>query len=329
MKGFKSMKKILIIIFSVFLFANIFSSCNEVKNSSTETNLNDYAIVYNVLFDDEKDNYEVFTMNTDGTNKKNVTNLDGVEWSYSSYGNKLFFISDKDTCPRCMFLYMSDYLGNNVQKVSDIKLTDSWMSFRKNGTEIIIDPNPYIDSVFYIINLEGDVLQKLDTGLPYSHDPAFINNGEQVAFRGAHKKSKREKGFDDEIYIINSDGTGLKKLTTYPKSDTTAPWYSYKAGPPRQHPTSKFISYTSYQNGKYSLFGVSLDGKKQWKLTTNLQTEVYHDWSPDGKWLVTDISDPNESRYDIALINWETKEMKVLTDTTYQYQQSPNFVLKN
>jgi len=144
-----------------------------------------------------------------------------------------------------------------------------------------------------------------------------------------NKKSKRERGVLDEIYIINTDGTGLKQLTTYPKSDTTAPWYAYKAGPPRQHPTEKFISYTSYQNGKYSLFGVSLDGGKQWKLTTHLQAEVYHDWSPDGKWLVTDVSDANESRYDIALINWKTKEMKILTDTTYQYQQSPNFVLKD
>jgi TolB protein len=74
---------------------------------------------------------------------------------------------------------------------------------------------------------------------------------------------------------------------------------------------------------------VSVDGEKQWKLTSNKQTEVYHDWSPDGKWLVTDISDANELRYDIALINWRTKEIKILTDTTYQYQQSPNFVLKD
>ena len=298
-------------------------SCNP-----NDTNSN-YAIAYNVLVDDKTDNYDVFVMDMDGNNKKNVTNIPGVEWSYSSCGNKLYFISDKDTCNRCMFLYMSDYLGNNVQKVSDIRLTDSWMSFRNNGTEIIINPHPSVDSVFYIIDLKGNVLQRLDTGLPYSHDPAFINNGEQVAFRGAHKKSKRESGFDDEIYIINSDGTGLKKLTTYPESDSTAPWYAYKVGPPRQHPTEKFISYASFQNGKYSLFGVTLDGQKQWKLTQNDYGEVYHDWSPDGKWLVTDLSDPEERHYNIGLMNWETKELKVLTDTTYQYQQSPSFALKD
>ncbi|MCB9053652.1 MAG: hypothetical protein H6556_29995 [Lewinellaceae bacterium] len=28
----------------------------------------------------------------------------------------------------------------------------------------------------------------------------------------------------------------------------------------------------------------------------------------------------------IGLMNWDTKEMKILTDTAYQYQQAPVFV---
>jgi TolB protein len=63
-------------------------------------------------------------------------------------------------------------------------------------------------------------------------------------------------------------------------------------------------------------------------LTENELWEVYHDWSPDGKWLVVDMSNPEESHYDIGLINWQTKELKILTDTSFHYQQSPNFVMK-
>ena len=300
-----------------------------ITSCTKNENENNYAIAYNVLVVSEKDNYDVFTMNFDGRDKKNITNVPGVEWTYLSVKDKLYFISDKDTSNRCFFLYETNYKGENPKKISDIRLADSWMSSRKNGTELIVQPHPSVDSVFYIIDLKGNLKQRVETGLPYAHDPLFVNYGEQIGFRGANKKSKREKGFFDEIYIINTDGTGLKQLTFYPKSDTTAPWYAYRAGPPKLHPTENFISYASYQNGKYSLFGVSLDGERQWKLTTNQQSEVYHNWSPDGKWLVTDISDSNESRYDIALINWETKEVKILTDSTYQYQQSPNFVLKD
>ena len=317
------------ILSSALLSIILLYSCNDEKLKEAPNDIGDYAIVYNVLADSENDNYEVFTMNTDGTNKKNFTNLKGVEWSYTSSGNKIYFYSDKDTTHRIYFLYESDYRGNNIRKVSNIRLADSWMSFRKNGTEIIVDPHPSVDSVFYIIDLQGKIVQKIFTGLPYSHDPTFINDGEQIAFRGAHKKSKREKGFRDEIYIINVDGTGLKQLTSYPESDSTAPWYAYKAGPPRQHPTEKFISYASFQNGKYSLFGVTIDGKKQWKLTNNDLMEIYHDWSPDGNWLVTDLADLEEKHFNIGLINWKTKELKILTDSSYQYQQSPNFVLKD
>jgi TolB protein len=290
----------------------------------------DYAIAFNVLVNDSLDNYEVFTMNLDGSEKRNITNLSGVEWTYYSFKDKLYFISDMDTCQRCgYFLYETNYRGDNPRKVSDILLADSWMSSRKNGTELIVTPNHKIDSAFFIVDLNGNLMQRLETGLPKSSDPLFINDGAQVIFRGGTKKSKLEKGYKEELYIINVDGSGLKQLTHYPETDTTAPWFAYKAGPPHIHPTGNFISFASYRNGKYSLYAVSLDGQKQWKLTENELWEVYHDWSPDGKWLTMDLSNPEQTQFNIGLMNWETKALNILTDTSFQYQQSPIFVLKN
>ncbi len=315
-------------------FAILFLGCNSRKKDKDQAiqlplDIPQMSIAYNVLVNDEKDDYEVFTMNMDGSQKINVTKLPGVEWTYASYGKNLYYISDKDTKKRNYYLYRSDYLGRDIEKVGDLRLADSWMDFRKNGTEIIVNPHSSVDSVFYIINLKGQILQKLKTGLPLASDPIFVNNGTQVVFKGGTKKLKKEEGYKEELYLINDDGSGLTQLTTYPETDDSAPWYAYKAGPPNLHPTENFISYASFQNGKYSLYGVTLDGQKQWKLTDNEMWEVYHDWSPDGKWLVTDVSDNEESHYDIALINWETKAMTILTDTTYQFHQSPNFVMKN
>lgn len=291
----------------------------------------EYAIAYNVLYNDSTDNYEVFTMNLDGSEKQNMTNLSGVAWTYYSYKDKLYFLSDKDTCQCCAYyLYETNFKGDNPKRISNIPLADSWMSSRKNGTEFIVTPNQKIDSAFYIIDLNGNLIQRLKTGLPKSSDPLFVANGENVVFRGGTKKSKREEGYKEGLYIINVNGSGMKQLTHYPETDTTAPWFTYKAGPPHLHPTEHFISYTSYQNGKYSLYGISLDGqKKQWKLTANELWEVYHEWSPDGNWLVTDLSNFKQTQFDIGLLNWKTKELKILTDTSYHYEQSPNFVLKN
>ncbi len=63
-----------------------------------------YKIVYNVLEDKAKDNYEIYSMNMDGTDKKNITNTPGVEWVYYAYEDKVYYISDIDTCHRCYFL---------------------------------------------------------------------------------------------------------------------------------------------------------------------------------------------------------------------------------
>jgi len=312
----------------LFLFLGLlFNSCEKEENLSSAKDA--YIVAYNVLVDSESDNYDIFTIDPESQATENISGNPDVAWIYNSFGSKITYRSDKDTCSRCFYLYQMDIDGSNDRQITDFRLRDSWMGFRNNGKELIVSPHETIDSLFYIIDLNGQILNKLNTGLAYAADPAFSPDGNKVAFRGAHKRSKREEGFDGEIYIINEDGTGLTKLTEYPETDRTAPWYAYRAGPPQWHPQENFISYASYQNGKYSLYGVSTDGSDNWKLTNNSQSEVYHNWSPDGNWLVTDMSDTSETKYQIGLVNWKTKDLTVLTDTIYKYQQSPVFIVKN
>lgn len=309
---------IIIILFGIY-------SCQNKKDVQVEKSYQ-LKIAYNVFFDLESDNYEIFSMDIDGLNKKRITHLNGVEWTYYAYEDWVYFVTDKDTLHRNYQLYKMKADGSEKTRISDIRLTDSWHSSRKNATEFVVKPHSEVDSAFYILNDKGELIDKLKLDLAYYHDPAFSPDGSQIAFRGAHFKSKREKEFVDEIYIMNADGSDLKQLTHYPENDTTAMWYAYKAGPPKWHPTENFISYSSFQNGKYSLYGVSTDGKSQWKLTDNSEGEVFHDWSPDGKWLVTDLAVNDEAPFHIGLINWDTKETRVLTDSTFRYHQSPVFV---
>ncbi|MCF7561229.1 DUF5050 domain-containing protein [Sabulilitoribacter multivorans] len=286
-------------------------------------------IAYNVLYDGDNDDYEVFSMDLDGKNKKNLTNFKGVEWTYYAHDDDLYFITDKDTAHRNYQLYKMKADGSSKTKISDIRLNDSWHSTRNNGSEIIVRPHNSIDTAFYVLSNTGKILNKIKPDLKYLSDPTYSPDGTQIVFRGAHKPFKKDQGYIDELYLINADGSHLKQLTHYPKADTTANWYSYHAGPPKWHPTEKFISYGSFQNGKYSLYAITTDGKKQWKLLleTKTSSSIWHDWSPDGKWLVYGFSNDDKPPYHIELMNWETKETKVLTeDSEYQYHQAPVFV---
>ncbi|SHI75159.1 TolB protein [Arenibacter nanhaiticus] len=314
------MKHTITVLFGLFFLL----SCTFTKKEP----LKEYIIAYNVYVPDSihDDNYDIFTMKMDGTYKKNITDHPDVAWTYLSHGDKIYFVSDRDTTTRTFFLYEMDHRGEQIKKISNFQLRDSWMGTRKHGQELIVVPHPKVDSLLYLINTEGEILKKINPGTPYFSDPSFSPDGEWIAFVGSNKKSKKEDGYQAEIYVVNTDGNGLKKLTNYPTTDTTAEWYAYKAGPPRWHPTENFISYQSKQQGKYSLYAVSPDGKQQWKLTDNSQNEGWHSWSPDGKWLAIEFFDEGQDQFHIGLMNWRTKEMQVLTDTSFKFQQAPVFL---
>ncbi len=61
----------------------------------------------------------------------------------------------------------------------------------------------------------------------------------------------------------------------------------------------------------------------------NTFEEGWHDWSPDGKWLVGDVYDKETGRYDIYLMNYKTKQIKILTSKNqFKYNQAPVFLIK-
>ncbi len=307
-------------------------SCNHSRSvTSRIKNSADLAIAYNIAVKDTagKSNYEVFTMNTDGSNAKNITNNKDVAWTYAANGKDLYFVSDRDTCYRCYFLYKTDVNGSNARKVSDLQLEDSWMDTRNDGKEIIVSGRKGRDTRFqlFIINTESGSYRQLTNDTAAHHrDPAFSPDGSQIAF--VYKKNKRDRNLVDEIFIMNADLSGLRQLTTYPKDSLGKNVNGYKAGATRWHPTENFISYISMQEGKHKIYAVTPDGKKQWKLMNSFYSEGWHDWSPDGQWLAFDMANETESQYHIMLMNWKTKEVKQLTDTTHKYQQSPVFVFK-
>ena len=316
--------RLLLIFTLVFMLA----ACQSRKKENT-TRHTQYKIAYNVLLDSEADNYDVFVMDLNGENPRNITQLSGVEWTYYAEGEKVYFISDKDTLHRHYFLYRMLPDGSGKTRISDIRLADSWHSSRYGGRELIVKPHSSVDTAFIIMDTMGKVIKKIRPPFPYFGDPLFSPDGSQIVFRAALAPFKRNQMFRDELYVMNDDGDSIRQLTYYPQSDTTARWHNYKAGPPRWNTRENFISYHSFQGGKYSLFAVSPDGKRQWKLTDLEQGEGWHDWSPDGKYLAVEIFDEAQTQFHIGLMNWETRKFSVLTDTLYRYQQAPVFVEAN
>ncbi len=287
-----------------------------------------YQIAYNVLTDGKNDDYDVFIMNSDGSGKKNITNNPDVAWTYYAHKDTILFISDRGACKRCYYLYSMSPDGTNIKKISNLRLEDSWMSARKNGKEIVVTGRigNVVRMQLFLIDVDDGKYWQLtrDYGAMY-RDPLFSPDGKQIVY--AYKPDRSDRDVYEDLFIMDLDGKNRRRLTTYPMEDKTSKWHNYHAGPPRWNKKENFITYQSVQNGKSSLYAVTPNGRKQWKLTENELNEGWHDWSPDGKWLAIEMYDKEQTEFGIYLMNWETKEVTKLTDPKeFKFQQAPVFV---
>lgn len=270
-----------------------------------------FKVAYNIYDTVQKD-YEVWIMDADGSNKKNLSNKKAVDWTYHADGQTIYFISDRDTCYRCFYLYQINADGSQLRKISDLQLEDSWMD--NYGKTMIVSARQGASVRFQLatIDLEtGSFTWLTNDTASYFSDPVFVENGQKIAYR--FRKNRRNQQEKAEIWLMKKDASERTRLTSYPDSDTSSKWHSYHAGPPRWNAAKRFISYQSLQKGNYQLYAITPDGKKQWQLTEGEQKPGWHDWSADGNWLVADITDSTSRYFDIGIMRFGEKKFQLLT----------------
>jgi TolB protein len=295
------------------------SACAETEGArDIATDSSTLKIAYNVLLDAEADNYEVFTMNLDGSQQQNISNWEGVDWVYASRGDKIYFLSDRDSTHRKYHLFEMDADGNNVRRISKFVLVDSWVTSRKEGTEFLVTSKWEGTKTFYLIDADGQVLSRVFSDTIRFNDACFSPDGEELAFR-YHKSGV------DEIWIRDVDGRGLRQLTHFPVEMKSAREHFYHAGPPFWEPNRNVISYISFQNDNYSIFLINPDGSGLRQLSPDGFNEGWHAWSPDGSQIVYDGCDLEESNFDIYLMNADGTNVVRLTDDPFT-EQAPVFV---
>ena len=286
-----------------------------------------FRLAFNALVSDTSADYDVFSMNFAGGERKNITNNPDFAWVYYAYKNRIYFISDRDTCYRCYFLYEMDINGENLRKVTELQLEDSWMSSRNEGSEMIVAAKigKTIRNQLFLVDVKTGNYRMITNDTPALHrDPSFSPDGKSVVF--TYKKNKRDPQLLEELFVMDIESGAMKQITQYPQDDTLRSSRGYKAGTPKWHPSGEFITYQSLQEGKYSIYSIKPDGSGKRKLMNNETYEGYHSWSSDGKYLVFDGFDRDQTLFDIYILEYGTGEIVKLSNSEYKYQQAAVFV---
>ena len=97
--------------------------------------------------------------------------------------------------------------------------------------------------------------------------PLWSPDGRQIAYVALPKD-----GGNFDLWIMNADGSGKRKLTFSAANEVFPAW----------HPQGHTIAFATDLNGNFDIYGISLPDEKTFPIVTGPANETRPAWSPDG-----------------------------------------------
>ena len=195
-------------------------------------------------------------------------------------------------------IYISDYDGANQTRVTvsrSLDITPAWSPDR-NSIAYTSYRSDFPDILIQFI-YEGRVPFKPAAGSSERQNflPAWSPDGTQLAFTS-------NRDHNNEIYVVNRDGTNLRRLTNHPSIDVTPTW----------SPTGNQIAFTSDRTGSPQIWIMNADGSEPQRITN----EGFCDrptWSP-APFNEIAYASRSGAGFDIKIFSFATRTSTTITD---------------
>ena len=308
-----------------FLFAQekdlTFEGEKHLKNVKMLTNGGENAEAY-LSFDDTKLIFQsthgdllcdqIFTMNTDGTDKKMVSDGNGrTTCSYFLPGDtKIIYASTQlagKDCPpppdrskgyvwelyKSFDIFSANADGSDIKQLTFSDSYDAEATVSPKGDKIVFTSTRDGDPEIYVMNIDGSNQTRLTFQKGYDGGPFFSQDGKKIVFRASRPKTEEELAdYEDlaknglfrpttlEIYTMNADGSDIKQITNFGKA-SFAPFF---------FPDGKKIIFSSNVNSEtgrnFDLYMIYTDGTGFEQITFNESFDGFPMFTKDGKYLV-------------------------------------------
>ena len=251
-----------------------------------------------IAFVSDRDrNYEIYVMDDDGKNQRNLTNHPDRDLapSWSPDGKRIVFCSDRDGHPHrvpdwfASEIYVMDADGSNPQNRTNHPSDDTSPSWSPDGKRIafvsdrdrLLDIHGFPTSEIYVMDADGENPQNLTNNRAGDWHPSWSPDGKRIIFM-SYREGHFIGDFEDitsEIYVMDVDGGNQQRLTENRKNDEGPSW----------SPDGTRIVFSSDSKGdwvNYEIYVMDDDGGNLQRLTENRDDDGGGSWSPDGKRIV-------------------------------------------
>lgn len=201
-------------------------------------------------------------------------------------------------------LAVMDYDGANQQILTNLKSIGLSPDWSPDGKQLIfssLKPSQSLASQLVTFNLTTKQIDRLAHITNPANSPVFSPDGKKIAF------SLTMNGNTD-IYVADSRGNNLRRLTQNPGIDTDPAW----------SPNGKSLVFTSDRSGSPQVYLMDADGANVRRLTYNNNYNASPAWSPRGDVIAYVSQEPNG--FQIYLITPDGEDVQRITDGAASYE---------
>lgn len=226
-----------------------------------------------IVFTSERDgNGEVYRMTGTGTGVTNLTNNPGETDNLASWSPNGTQIAYTASSSGGSLWKMAANGTGKVSVVLGVGYVDSdpeWsrdglrFAFETNRTVLPVEGNQY--DVWAV-----DATGAGEIGLTHQspgtdQDPSWSPTRDEIVF-----VTTRHGVTNAEIYLMNADGSNLRRMTDHPGGDASPAW----------SPDGEYIIFTSNRSGNFEIHVMKRDGTGLTRITNDAATDNWPSWKP-------------------------------------------------
>jgi len=237
-----------------------------------------YNITWTAIDDDSIAAYRIEYSDNDGSSWANIQ-----DWTAGNPGTYAWTLPDSTPSTNCLVrVSCADFAANDSNDASD----SSFYAWPAGGMIAFASDRSGSMDVYTMNAVDGSNLVNLtNNSTSTDYVPTWSPDCSKIAFVSLRDGNQ-------EIYVMNNDGTEQVNLTNNSGNDSWPSW----------SPNGDKIIFSSYRTGNWEVYIMDIDGSNQFNLTNSVTTvEACSEWSSDAS-EITFHSD-QDGNYNIFTMN--------------------------